>query len=305
MHKNPAVRPPARLVLLALLAGAASFGVLHFADARASAVRQPSDALVQPMALNITEQALVRSRAGAVARAVGISGDSGSPTRKFLALDHVVVDEVAVKQLDGTVQAVLRFDADRGLLRSLVRIGWSRDDDRPRIDARSAPASAVDFSAALGLTPPAAAPEAQWDASMRAWRVAWPRNVEGIAAPGEGLTTWVYPGGRLAAVRRIETPAAAAPLTRISAERAQAAARAWAEQTGIPDAMLSLAGPPALAWAPPNDFTSNGGADVTEARLYLSYLVPFTLKAANGDIRFMTILVDAGSGAVIGGAESA
>lgn len=304
MNTNLAGRPISRLMLLAVLAGAASLGVLHFADARVTTVRQAGDPLVRPMELDVSEQALIRSRASAVARAVGIAGDPATPTRKFLALDHIVVDEVAIKQADGTVQAVLRFDADRGLVRSLVRIGWTRADDQARVNAASAPAAAGRFSAALGLSA-AGSPGAAWDDTMRAWRVSWPRRVDGIAAPGEGLTTWVYPGGRLAALRRIETPAAAAPLVRIAPEQAQAAARDWAARAGIPAAMLTVSGPATLAWVPPDDFTTNGGADVTEARLYLAYVVPFTLRPANGDTRFMTIFVDAGSGAVIGGGETA
>jgi hypothetical protein len=140
---------------------------------------------------------------------------------------------------------------------------------------------------------------------MRAWRVSWPRLIEGIAAPGEGLTLWVYPGGRLAAMRRIETPAASAPLLRIAPDRAKRAARAWAAGAGIPDGILTVAATPPLAWVAPDDFASRGGAEATEARLYLAYTVQLTVRPPGGDVREVLLFVDAGSGAVIGGVESA
>ncbi|MFI5254426.1 MAG: hypothetical protein ACHQ15_03075 [Candidatus Limnocylindrales bacterium] len=294
-----------RAVLPALAVAWLLAGQGHPAEATKADMRRPGEALVRPMDLAVGEQAAIRSRAGTVARALGISGAAGSPTRRYEALDHAVIDEVAIERPDGGRLAVLRFEADRGSLRSFVRLGWSRDDDATRVSLATAPTAAARFSAAAGMAAATAPPEAAWDAAMRAWQVTWPRVLDGLPAPGEGLTVWVYPGGRLAALRRIETPAASAPLLRVTPEQAQAAATAWATAAGIPPGILDPDGAPALAWVPPNDFASTGGADVTEARLHLAYLAQFTIHLPNGDVHEMLVFVDAGSGTVIGGSETA
>jgi hypothetical protein len=299
------LRPIARVALLAAAAGGLIVGVGHFADGKVPDLRRPGEPLVRSMDLGGSELDLVRSRAGTVAGALGIPGEAGVPRRRFEALDRAVVDEVAVRQPDGRVLAVIRLDADRGGVRSLVQIGWSADDDRTRVGAALAPAAASRYAQAVGISSPTTVPSTDWDEAMRAWQVTWPRLIDGVPAPGEGLTVWVYRGGRLAALRRIETPAASAPLLRIAPERAQQVARAWATAAGIPEASLSISGAPTLAWVAPDDFASRGGADATEARLYLVYSVQLTVRPSGGDARQMLLFVDAGSGAVIGGAETA
>lgn len=299
------LRPFVRAALPTLAVAGLLAGLVHHADATKADMRGPVEALARPMDLAVSEQAAIRSRAGGVARALGISGDAGAPARTYQALDHVVIDEVAIQRADGGRLAVLRFEADRGTLRSFVRIGWSRDDDATRVGLATAPAAASRYVAAAGIAAATAPPKAAWDAGMRAWQVSWPRFVDELPAPGEGLTAWVYPGGRLAALRRIETPAASAPLLRVTPDRARAAASAWATTAGIPAGILTADGTPTLAWVPPNDFVSAGRADVTEARLQLAYLVHFTIHPPNGDVREMLVFVDAGSGTVIGGSETA
>jgi hypothetical protein len=299
------LRPIARLLLSILATLALVAGIGSFAAGQPAELRDPGQSLVREMDLDGADLARVRSRAGTVARALGIVGEPGVPHRKFEALDHAVIDEVTVSQPDGRVVAVMRLDADRGGLRSLVRMAWSVDDDGAQTSAATAPDAASRYAEAMGIAAPATLPGTAWDEAMRAWRVSWPRLIEGIAAPGEGLTLWVYPGGRLAAMRRIETPAASAPLLRIAPDRAKRAARAWAAGAGIPDGILTVAATPPLAWVAPDDFASRGGAEATEARLYLAYTVQLTVRPPGGDVREVLLFVDAGSGAVIGGVESA
>jgi hypothetical protein len=294
----------ARLTFLAVVSAALAIVVGGIADGRISERRDSAESLLRSMELSGPDMARVRNRAGSVARAVGIAGEAGVPHRKFEALDNAVIDEVALSRPDGRVLAVLRLDADRGEIRSLVPIGWTPDDDRARTSAASAPGVAARFAGAMGIAASPTRPGTEWDDAMHAWRVSWSRVIDGIPAPGEGLTVWVYRGGRLAALRRIETPAASAPLLRLPPERAQQAARDWATATGVPAAILTTA-VPTLAWVAPNDFASHGGADATEARLYLAYVVPLTVRPVGGDLQQVLLFVDAGSGAVIGGVESA
>jgi hypothetical protein len=298
------LRPIARVALLVAVVGALVAGVGHMADGKVPDLRRPGEPLVQSMVLAGSELDLVVGRARAVARALGIPGEADVPRRRFEALDRSVIDEVALRQSDGRILAVIRLDADRGGVRSLVRIGWSADDDQAQIVAATAAAAASRYAQAAGFSTPMTVPLADWDETMRAWQVTWPRLIDGVPAPGEGLTVWVYRGGRLAALRRIETPAASAPLLRIAAERAQHVAISWAIGAGIPEAALSSSLAPTLAWVAPDDFASRGGADATEARLYLVYSIQLTIHAPGGDTRELLLFIDAGSGAIIGGAET-
>jgi hypothetical protein len=294
----------ARLTFLALATIALGITLGGIADGRIFERRDTAESLVRPMELSGPDLTRVRNRAEGVARSVGIVGEAGTPRRRFEALDHAVFDEVAVNRPDGRVLAVVRLDADRGEIRSLVPIGWTPDDDRAQTSAATVPSAAARYAKAIDISPPRATPEAAWDDAMHAWRVSWPRVIDGIEAPGEGLTVWVYRGGRLAALRRIETPAASAPLLRIPSGQAEQAARDWAATTGVPAPLLTVAAPK-LAWVVPNDFASHGGADATEARLHLAWTVPLTIRPPAGDTSRILLFVDAGSGAVIGGVGSA
>ena len=299
------LRPLARLLITGAAATGLVVGATGLAAGRFLGPLHPDAALVRSMDLGAGEAERVRLRASGFARALDIPGEAGVPRRRFEALGRAVIDEVAVLRPDGRPVAVVRMDADRDALRSVVRIGWSTDDDTPRVDRSAAPSRASAYARAAGISAPPAEPAAAWDETTRAWRVTWPRSIDGVPAPGEGLTVWVYPGGRLAALRRIETPVASAPPLRIPQGAAVEAALAWARTAGIASASIAVSGAPELIWATPDDFAVDGGAEVTEARLHLAWSVTLTVRPAVGDTRQVMLLVDAGSGVVMGGSETA
>ena len=60
-----------------------------------------------------------------------------------------------------------------------------------------------------------------------------------------------------------------------------------------------------LVWVRPNDFLIRGGADDTDVRLRLAYRIDLTVPMLGGDVHHIAIFVDAGSGALIAGVETA
>ena len=83
------------------------------------------------------------------------------------------------------------------------------------------------------------------------------------------------------------------------------AARAWAARQGRFASDLSAAAADELVWVRPNDFLVRGGADDTDVRLRLAYRIDLTVPVPDGEAHHIAIFVDAGSGALIAGVETA
>jgi hypothetical protein len=101
-----------------------------------------------------------------------------------------IVDESEVIDRHGRTRAVIRWDGVTGELRSVVRLDWSSDANRPRVDRSAAAAHARRQAGLAGLVAPRDAPSVAWDEAMDAWRVSWARLLDGYMAPGDGLTVW-------------------------------------------------------------------------------------------------------------------
>jgi hypothetical protein len=140
---------------------------------------------------------------------------------------------------------------------------------------------------------------------MDAWRVDWVRRIDGFTAPGDGLTVWVHRGGQLAALKRAETSYAAPPLERIAPGAAAAAARGWAVRHGVPTMDLTLVVDAELTWVRANDFLTRGGAEDTDRLLRLAYRVDLAIPLTESSHHRIAIFVDAGSGALLAGIETA
>ncbi|MFI5291995.1 MAG: hypothetical protein ACHQ02_03940, partial [Candidatus Limnocylindrales bacterium] len=220
------------------------------------------------MSISAADAATIRGRAGVVAHGLGIPGRPAAPRRTRLGLDLRLVDESEVIDRHGRTRAVIRWDGVTGELRSVVRLDWSSDANRPRVDRSAAAAHASRQAGLAGLVAPQGAPSIDWDEAMDAWRVSWARLLDGYVATGDGLTVWIYRGGQLAALKRSETPHAATPVARVRASSAVEAARAWAELQGVAACDLSAVAAQDLAWVRPNDFLVRGGADDTDVRLH-------------------------------------
>lgn len=300
-------RPLPRILRLGIVVACAAIGLTVGIGARAETpeVRRPGEALVEAMPMSRAERTRTRARVGEIADGLGIPGRAATPRRSYHALDLRVVDETEVTDRRGRTVAVIRTDGGGGALRSVVRLDWTSDAARPRVDRAEAASHARRHARRGGLVAPATKPAVHWDEAMDAWRVEWQRRVDGHPALGDGLIVWVYRGGQLAALRRSETPTAAPPMERIDQAAAAAAVRAWAERHGVPVPGLTVAVAPEPVWVRPNDFLSRGGADDTDPLLRLAYRVDLTVPMAGSATHHITIFVDAGSGALIAGVETA
>jgi hypothetical protein len=300
-------QPRHRLLRPSLFVACALVGLAIVLAARADSPvgRRPGAPLVEPMTVSVADRASTRARVGEIARGMGIPGRAGLPRRTFHALDLGIVDETDVADRRGRVVAVIRTDGGTGALRSVVRLDWTADADRPRVDRSAAAAQARRHARLGGLEAPAAQPDVRWDDPMDAWRVEWVRRIDGLAAPGDGLTVWVHRGGQLAALKRSETASAAPPLERITPRAAATAARAWAARYGVPTEDLVVVVDTELTWVRPNDFLTRGGGEDTDLLLRLAYRVDLTIPVSGSSRHHIAIFVDAGSGALLAGAETA
>ena len=60
-----------------------------------------------------------------------------------------------------------------------------------------------------------------------------------------------------------------------------------------------------LTWVRPNDFPTRGGAEDTDRLLRLAYRVDLTIPMTGSSRHHIAIFVDAGSGALLAGMETA
>jgi len=290
-----------------LVIGCALIGLWVGAGVRADTPqgRRPGEPFVEPRTLSAAERATIDDNVATIARGLGIRGQAQAPRRVYHALDLVSVDETEIRDGAGRSLAIIRTDAATGALRSVVRLDWSADADQPRVQ-RSAAADRARQQARLGgLIAPREAPQVRWDDAMDAWRVEWVRRVGGHRAPGDGLTVWIHRGGQLAALRQAESAVAPAPAEPIGTDAAIGAVRAWARRMDVPEAGLVVAVAAEPVWVHPNDFLTRGGADDTDERLHLAYRVDLTIPLAGQTSHHVAIFVDAGSGALIAGIETA
>ena len=307
MTDQRAGRPHSHLLRFAIIVACAVVGLAVGISVRADTPqgRRPGEPLVEARRLSAGDRSETRGRVEAVARGLGIPGRVAAPRRVYHALDLRVVDETAITDRRGRTVAIIRTDGETGALRSVVRLDWSADAVRPRVDRSAAVGNARREARLAGLGTPAAKPLVRWDEAMGAWRVDWHRRVDGRLAIGDGLTIWIQRGGQLAALLHAETPTAAAPPRQVGPDAAAAATREWAERHGVPAKGLALVVAADLVWVRPNDFLVRGGADDTDPLLHLAYRVDLTIPMAGSAIHRIAVFVDVGSGALIAGIETA
>jgi hypothetical protein len=246
-----------------------------------------------------------QARADTLAAALGLAGRARAAVRERDIRSELTVDEVTLADAAGKPTARMTFDAATGAPVMIVRL------DRPdagaaRVDAGSAPGAARSYLGAAGMAAPAGSPRVRWDPGLESWTVGWERTIGGVPAPGDGTFVDVLPGGEFAALSVVETRAAIAPAAPITAARAREAAVAWAAARGLTSFQGFSVAPPALEWRQANDFVEPARPDSPEPLLRLVYAVVFSyVPRGEESPRLLVLYVDASSGALIGGAETA
>ncbi len=299
---------PAQLIVLLVLLAGVAFAIA----ANAPAVRaEPPDgwrvgeAAEQPVPLATAARRAVAARAEWLGRALGIPGRAGGTNRVFNRIEARTLDEIDLVGADGRATGHFKLDAASGALRSAVHLDWRHGYDAPAVDRRAAPRHASRLAAAAGVAVPAGIPTATWDDGMTAWHVHWKRSIAGVPAMG-GTGVWLFPGGQVKAIAVSEPAAAPAPRSTVDAATATGAVRAYVTRNGI-DRFAGLAfDAPVLRWVAANDFVTTDRADAPEPTLRLAWVVAFRYAVPGWRLPHQVELyVDAGSGDLIGGAETA
>ncbi len=304
LPRHAPLHPPIRLLLAGAALASLTFGTGALQAGSTPGWRVGEPATV-PLRVPAAEAETARASAADLARRLGLPGAAAPLGR---ALDRTigrVIDTVELLGPDGHTAAIVARDA-AGNLRSAIRLAWSADLDAPRTDAPSAATVARRFATLAGLRLPAVAPATSWDAGMDAWRLRWPRVVDGVPVPTDGIVAWIHRGAQLKALSVFESRLAAAPPRQIAPTAASDAARAYIARNGI-DRMAGLTiEVPTLAWAEANDFVDPALPDAPAATLRLAWVVRFSYVPTGWTERHVVELhVDAGSGQLMGGAETA
>jgi hypothetical protein len=209
-------------------------------------------------------------------------------------------DEVTGRDGAGRRLHLQRFD-DRGRLIGAVSFGWQAKGGRPLPGAPAARARASRLVADLGVDV-AGQPEVRQEADDAGWAIAWPRVVDGIPVPGDGVRVDLWPDGRVHALVRSERPLAARPARVLDEATARdRAATALADLFGSRSGQVAIA-TVALGWVAPNDAFEPTAPDAPDATLRLAWVVEArTSGELSEGLRAVKLFLDAGSGALLGG----
>ncbi|HXR27345.1 MAG TPA: hypothetical protein VN771_05735 [Candidatus Baltobacteraceae bacterium] len=256
------------------------------------------------LAVPVARGATVSAAAIELAGRFGLAGTPGAPVRTADQVTGEFLDTVDFRRADGRLAAEVVRAVDGRLVRLVDLTDPPRGPETP-VDAARAPTAARRLLGASGLAAPASPPVTTWDAGMDAWCVRWVRTIDGVPAPTDGLVTWVRPSGRLKALSDIRSPLAAAPAEPVTAGAATLAVRAYLRRLHL-DRMADLVvDAPRLAWVLPNAFVDPAaGSGPSTLRLAWTITLGY-VPPGWSDRHAVEVDVDAATGALIGGTETA
>ncbi len=257
--------------------------------------------VTQRAPLAAEQAARVLAAAGAARERLGLPVPAAVRVERVTdRLGGTTYDEVTAT--DGTGRALhqQRFD-EGGRLVGAVSFGWQTGGGRPLPGEAPARARGARLAADLGLGV-AGAPDVRQAPDESGWTISWPRVVDGIPVPGDGVRLDLWPDGRLHALVRSERPLAARPPTLLD----QAAARQRATDV-LADLFGGRAGQVEIAaaglgWVAPNDAFDPAAPDAPASTLRLAWVVEARTRGELADgLRAVKVFLDAGTGALLGG----
>ncbi len=231
----------------------------------------------------------------------------GLPEPTSVSVDHVTdrldgttYDEVTERDAAGRRLHLQRFD-ERGRLVGAVSFGWQAAGGRRLPDAASARARAARLAADLGLDV-TGQPDVRQEPDETGWTIAWPRSVDGIPVPGDGVRVDLWPDGRVHAVTRTERPLASRPARLLDeAATRERAALAIGDLFGSRSGQVAIA-TVGLGWVAANDAFDPTAPDAPYATLQLAWVVEArTSGELSEGLRAVKLFLDAGTGELIGG----
>jgi hypothetical protein len=209
-------------------------------------------------------------------------------------------DQVVDRDGAGRALALQRFDS-AGRLLAAVRFGGHNPKQTSLPDAAAARATALRHARDLGLTT-AGSPLIRRGAADE-WVVEWPRVVDGIPVPGDGLVIRTWADGSLHSAVRHDRPLAGRPGRLLAAGEARRLARgrlsAWLDARHAGEWRIAGA---SLAWVAPNDTFEAAAPDAPGAVLRLAWVVRVSTSGdLAGTLGGLELYVDAGDGRLLGG----
>jgi hypothetical protein len=253
----------------------------------------------RPVEVTPTQTDRALARAADLATALGLPGVSRRAERLDDRFEHRIYDEVVSLDREGNDVSIARFDTDGDIVLAAV-LGWQRGRGQA-IDRATAANRGLEVAAAAGVRV-GPRPSVTASAGAGGWSVAWPRLVDGVPVPGDGVRVSLWNDGSFHALTRTERPLAAAPTHRLAAGLAQAKAdKIIADRFKVNANTLRLKATE-LAWVAPNDTWAPERPDAPGAILRLAWVVRFETSGALAErARLIEYWIDAGDGSVLGG----
>jgi hypothetical protein len=301
----PAMFAARRRIPTAPAAGAVAlvvFAVAVLAVGTSTAADPFQAGQVSTQAMTLPDQArtAIAVRADSQLRGLGLQkGVRRSIERIEDKFEAATYDEVTDFDANDQPVSMLQYRPD-GVLRTAIALGWREGKGRPLPDA----AAAGRRGRALGRIAggPQTDPVVEPLVDGTGWGVSWPRSVDGVPVPGDGLRMDLWNDGSLHRLVRSERPLAPRPATMID----EAAARSIADGLlqswyGPQRADLTIEAAP-LAWVAPNDAFAPERPDAPASTLRLARVVAVSAGGSLGDrLERLEIYVDAGDGSLLGG----
>lgn len=209
-------------------------------------------------------------------------------------------DEVVDRDGRGQPVALQRFDP-AGRLTAAVRFGGHNPKRVTIGNGTAALAAAERHARALDLAPAGAARVRRGAADE--WVVEWPRVVDGVPVPGDGVVVRTWVDGTLHVAVRHERPLAEQPQRLIAAGEARRLAMerlaGWLDAHHAGEWRISGL---ALAWVAPNDAFAPDAPDAPASVLRLAWVASVTTDGELADtLHGVELYLDAGDGRLLGG----
>jgi hypothetical protein len=255
---------------------------------------------VLEVAITADDNPALFSRADTVRIALGFP--AGSRRAAKHVRDQVRASEYdAVENLDSAGRSLdeIEFSAT-GRLVSAVRLD-SPVGVSARVSGSAASASATRILGSVGL---AVAGDPQLDANVveGGWNVQWARTRDGVAVRGDETRVHVRSDGRIGSVSSVEHELAAAPISRVSADAAKQTVTTRCQSWFGSQGSGYRIGAEDLQWVDPNAAFDPAGLTEARSAYRLAWVANVTPTGPAADyLRLITVFVDAGTGAVIGG----
>jgi hypothetical protein len=291
-------RPAAILLVLGAL------GLLVSGLARPADASDPYVAGSDPTRVSRLSDAVA---AAAVDRAAADTRVLGLPAAATRTVDRVIdrrghrtFDEVTDLDGRGRPVAVLRYGLD-GRLFAATRLGWHSGIGRTLPAPADAVRAADRLARSLGIVP-AGTPLAD-GRGRNGWSVHWPRVLDGVPVPGDGLHIQLWLDGSFHGLASAEHALAERPANPISETVAQATVGRlldrWIPATRRGEIRVVGA---SLAWVAPNDTFEPARPDAPAEVRRMAWVVSVRSSGVLAQsIRALEVSIDAGDASLLGG----